>query len=253
MKLDIGKFTKNVEITSSEELVLKYIINNVDKVMAMGVRGVAKENYTSTSTVMRLAKKLGYTGFVDLAYHIISMSGTRQGVEREDKNAFIGSDKDTFLQYVTEQDISNFISILKNINHKVIFIYATGFSSLIANYLNKKILVLGKKCIFATGSDSIGIFENNIMDIEALIVVSKSGETKVVLDKVNVAKNRGIKVVSFTKEVENSISKASDISFKILDINKLDDNNIYPNTFFPNLCMLIEYIIYKYYEYINMN
>lgn len=251
MKLYISKFTKNIEITESEESVLKYIINNVDKVMAMGVRGIAKENYTSTSTIMRLSKKLGYTGFVDLVYHILSMTGAQRSEKQQDENTFIGSDKYTFLQYITEGDISDFISILKNTKHKVIFIYATGFSSLIANYLNKKILVLGKKCIFATGSDSIGIFENNINDIEALIVVSKSGETKVVLDKVNLAKNKKIKVISFTNEIENSISNISDISFKILDINKLDDSNIYPNTFFPNLCMLIEYIIYKYYEYIN--
>ena len=253
MNFDIGKITRNKEITQTEELVLNYIINNVDKVMAMGVRGIAKENYTSTSTIMRLAKKLGYTGFVDLAYHIISMTSSPSKGEHKDENAFIGSNAGTFLEYVTEQDISHFISILKDIKHKVIFIYATGFSSLIANYLNKKILVLGKKCIFATGSDSIGIFENNIMDIEALIVVSKSGETKMVLDKVTISKNKKIKVISFTNELENSISKLSDISFRILDINKLDDNNIYPNTFFPNVCMLIEYIIYKYYEDINGN
>ncbi len=197
---------------------------------------------------MRLAKKLGYDGFVDMVYNIMPL------VSKEDKTLpsashdMEGVDLKALLKYISEEDIKAFIEILKNTKNKVIFIYATGFSKFIAEYLNNKFLIIGKKSILSSGSDSIGIFENNLEDMEVLIVVSKSGETKMVLDKVNTAKEKGIKVVSITREVENSISRASDINFKIFDMNKLDDRNYYPNTFFPNACMLVEYLIFRYFK-----
>ena len=36
---------------------------------------------------------------------------------------------------------------------------------MMAEYLAKKLLVLGIKCIFSDGADSIGVFENNLEDI----------------------------------------------------------------------------------------
>lgn len=56
MKVDLSKIVNNKKITPIEEQVLEYIINNIDSVMDLGVRGLAAENYTSTSTIMRLSK-----------------------------------------------------------------------------------------------------------------------------------------------------------------------------------------------------
>lgn len=128
---------------------------------------------------------------------------------------------------------------------KYIFIYARGYSEITGEYFNKKLLGVGIKSILI---DSKGSFENNLEDMETLIVISKSGETKEVLDKVQVAKKKNKVVISFTKEVENSISALSDISFKIFDMHKLDDSNVLPNSFFANMLMFMEYLIYRYYQ-----
>lgn len=105
----------------------------------------------------------------------------------------------------------------------------------------------------SNGTDSIGVFENNLDFISAIIVISKSGETPMVLNKVKTAKEHNIKVISFTNERENSISKLSDIRFKIKDTNKLDDRNLMPNTFFPKVLVLIELLVYEYYKKKNSN
>lgn len=127
------------------------------------------------------------------------------------------------------------------------------FSGIVAEYINKKLLVMGKRCILSNGTDSIGVFENNLDFISAIIVISKSGETPMVLNKVRTAKEHNIKVISFTNERENSISKLSDIRFKIKDTNKLDDRNLMPNTFFPKVLVLIELLVYEYYKKKNSN
>ncbi len=61
--MDISKFIQNKGLTEIEIEVLNYMIDNINDINKMGVRGVAKNNFTSTSTIMRLAKKLGYSGF----------------------------------------------------------------------------------------------------------------------------------------------------------------------------------------------
>ncbi len=69
--MDISKFIQNKGLTEIEIEVLNYMIDNINDINKMGVRGVAKNNFTSTSTIMRLAKKLGYSGFFRNAIQFI--------------------------------------------------------------------------------------------------------------------------------------------------------------------------------------
>ncbi len=57
MNLDISKIVDKYHLSKVEENILIYIINNIDHVKEIGVRGVAKEHYTSTTTIVNLAKK----------------------------------------------------------------------------------------------------------------------------------------------------------------------------------------------------
>ncbi|GKU27048.1 MurR/RpiR family transcriptional regulator [Clostridium folliculivorans] len=249
MKADLSKIVNNKKITALEEQVLEYIIDNIDNVMDIGVRGVAGENYTSTSTIMRLSKKLGFTGFIDMVYNIIPLVSNKNTGTVEKSEALIGTDINFLFKYIEEEHVNKFIELLTGGTKKYIFIYARGYSKIAGEYFNKKMLGIGIKSILI---DSIGSFENNLEDMEMLIVISKSGETKEVLDKVEVAKKKNKVVVSFTKEVENSISELSDVSFKIFDMHKLDDSNMLPNSFFANMLMFMEYLIYRYYEETNI-
>jgi DNA-binding MurR/RpiR family transcriptional regulator len=50
--------------------VLEYILKNIDDVLDKGVREIAQINYTSATTIIKLSKKLGYTGYVDMIYRL---------------------------------------------------------------------------------------------------------------------------------------------------------------------------------------
>lgn len=245
--MEIDKLIENTTLTELERNVLEYIILNIDNVMKMGVRGIAKANYTSTSTIMRLSKKMGNTGFVDMYYHLLPL--VKNGAYSAGVNEFLPKEQiNLLLKYISDKEINDFLDCLDTESYKFNFIYATGFSAIASEYLNKKLLVLGKRCILANGTDSVGVFENNLDSIEAMFVISKSGETKQVIDKVKTAKENKIKVVSFTGETENTISLLADVSFKIQGSSKLDDRNVMPNTFSPNLLLLFEFLVYKYYK-----
>ena len=66
MKFDIYKIADNYKLTETERQILEYILKNIDNVLDKGVREVAQANYTSATTIIKLSKKLGYTGYVDM-------------------------------------------------------------------------------------------------------------------------------------------------------------------------------------------
>ena len=243
---DISKLIQGKNLSELDEKIVHYIIEHIDDILEKGVRGVAKDNYTSPSTIIRLAKKLGYTGFIDLYYQILPMVKKTEGSQADNDEDFLRISQEDFFKENSREDIEQFIQQVLYLKQKYLFIYATGFSAIAAEYLYKKLLVLGKKTIIATGTDSIGVFENNLEDIGALIVISKSGETQLVIDKLLVAKEQNIFTVTFTKETTNRAAEISDLNFKIIDNNKLDDRNMLPNSFFPRLLMLVEFIFKTY-------
>jgi len=246
--IDISKLSKGKNLTELDVQILKYIVENIDTVLQKGVREIAKENYTSPATVIRLSKKLGYTGFVDMYYQLVPQVKKVELQPTEVIGDFPEIRPQDFFQYNTMEDFELFIEKVLHLKQSYIFIYATGFSAIAGEYLYKKLLVLGKKTIIASGTDSIGVFENNLEDIGALVVISKSGETQQVIDKLHAAKEHAIFTVSFTKETDNRAAEIADLNFKLFDTNKLDDRNMLPNIFFPRLLMLFEYILKVYFE-----
>ncbi len=246
--IDISKLIQGKNLTELDVQLLQYIIDNLDNVLQKGVRTIAKENYTSPATVIRLSKKMGYSGFVDMYYKLLPLVKKVDNPQNENIEDFLEITQGDFLTRNSLADIQTFIQRVLSLEQRYIFIYATGFSAIAAEYLYKKLLVLGRKTIFASGTDSIGVFENNLEDIGAFIVISKSGETQIVIDKLQAANEHDIFTVSFTKETDNRIAKLSHLNFKIMDHNKLDDRNMLPNRFFPSLMLFFEFIVKQYVE-----
>ena len=94
----------------------------------------------------------------------------------------------------------------------------------------------------------MGIFENSLDSIGLFLCVSKSGETAMVRDKIKTARENGVPTVAITGEQPNSVSQFADLWFRVEDHCKLDDQNVRPNTFFPQALMLAELIAYEYHR-----
>ena len=246
MATDLAKIIQGKSLSEAETKILEYMIKHMDTLLDKGVRQIAKENFTSPASIMRLSKKLGYSGFIDMYYQFLPLvkdsnieSSTAEWLS---KNNLIGE----IIQYNSEKDMESFATLLKNIQSKYIFIYATGFSAIIGEYMYKKLLVSGLKVIFATGTDSIAILESNIEGIGLFVTISKSGETVQVIEKMKYCKEKEIPMVTFTNELENTASLLSKIAFHIRDEEKLDDRNMLPNLFFAKILILFEYLMRIY-------
>jgi len=244
--LDLNKIVQGKSLTEIEANVLNYMVENMDTLLEKGVRQIARENYTSPSTIMRLTKKLGYSGFIDMYYQLVPMVQGKEKDSLSHEHVSSYNPLASVLRINTSKDMDSFVKLLKCAKSKIIFIYATGFSGIIGEYIYKKLLVSGQRVIFATGTDSIAILESNIDYIGMFMTISKSGETKQVIEKMRYCKNKGIPIVAFTNELENHAAQIADITLRVTDTEKLDDRNMAPNFFFAEILMLFEYLMRSY-------
>lgn len=248
MEVDITKLIQDKKLTDTERQVLEYILDHLDGALAQGVRDIARENYTSTSTIMRLSHKMGYAGFVDMCYKLRTLTQEHTEQISEAQNFLDGFNLDSLLEYNAYDQLKRCAQYIAGLNGKFIFVYATGFSGLVGNYLANKLTNMGRLCLFASGGDSVGIFENSLDSIGLFLCVSKSGETAMVRDKIKTARENGVPTVAITGEQPNSVSQFADLWFRVEDHCKLDDQNVRPNTFFPQALMLTELIAYEYHR-----
>lgn len=246
--MDIEKLIQDKKLTDTERQVLEYILAHLDHALAQGVRDIARRNYTSTSTIMRLAHKMGYDGFVDMCYKLRTLTQKHTEQISEAQNFLDGFSLDSLLAYNTYDQLKECARYIAELNGKFIFVYATGFSGLVGNYLANKLTNMGRLCLFASGGDSVGMFENSLNSMGLFVCVSKSGETALVRDKIKTAQENGVPTVAITGERPNSVSRYADLWFRVEDACQLDDQNVRPNPFFPQALMLAELIAYEYHR-----
>ena len=247
MEIDIEKLTCGVQLTDVERNVLEYLLKHLDQALKLGVRGVARENFTSTSTVMRLSRKLGYNGFIEMYYKLLgAVGGMNQGYEMNEGfiSNFEGKKAVSLENYQNLRQLAEKIYETKD----TVFIYGMGFSAMMASYLAKKLLVLGIKCILSDGADSIGIFENNMDSIGLFIAFSRSGRSPHVLNRVKTAEENAIYTVGFTHAGKSPLKEHCKCVIEVEDDNPLDDRNMKPTLYFVNTMMMIELLIYEYYR-----
>ncbi len=225
---DIYKFRGKYKLTESEEVAFNYIINNIDKSLEIGVRGVARECFTSTSVIMNLTKKLGYKGFIDMIYRIEKNYKLTETSKDINKGLCIN---------FTEEKKERFIELLINKRTNPIYFDGKGFSHTVATYLKQKFMVSG---YFAMMSGFLECVEKKQENTPTLIVVSKSGETPELKQLCERAIGFGVKVISFTGVENTSIGNISTINFLIENISLLDDRNLEYNDFYGNCILFFE-------------
>ena len=247
MNLDINKLTCTASLTDTERAVLEFLLTHIDEALKLGVRGVAKANFTSTSRVMRLSRKLGYNGFIEMYYKLLGAAGKGTPVYELNEgflSHFAGDGNVSMENYRSLRLAAQRI----HKTDQMVFIYGMGFSSMMAEYLAKKLLVLGIKCIFSDGADSIGVFENNLEDIGVFIAFSRSGRSPYVLNRVKMAEENSVFTMGFTNDGASPLKEYCSCVIEVPDDNPLDDRNMKPTLFFSKTITMIELLIYEYYQ-----
>lgn len=163
----------------SERLIFEYIQCHAHEISGISAKVIATETFTTTTSVNRVCKKMGYQSYTELRYQF-----SRDRLAAEPVNYVIGNEK--------EEVIAQLCSQLINSSH--IFLYSRGASLTSLNYLSRFLSLASLPHLILND-----IHQLTRVSRGTLVLISKSGETASLVEMARNALRKGLKVIAITK------------------------------------------------------
>lgn len=232
----VDRLFKNQNLSDLEIKVLEYMFASPEKIKKEGIRKLAKSNFTSTASIVRLAKKLGYSGYNELLFDVKRIAGNSKINITNNENGFSWSSK---------YPLSNLAEISKIYlnKDKYIYLYGEGFCEFVTGYLYRKLLVKKYNVILLHGLEIPIIHEKE--HNPTLIIISKSGENFSCIRKIKELNELGGHAVSITSNCNSNIGAISDVAISIPISHVADSKNEGFTTFYGDSINVLENLFNK--------
>lgn len=240
MNYDSYKLVNKYKLTETESKILDYLLMNIEDALNWNVRDVAQKNYSSPATVMKLAKKMNYTGYIDMVYRLYFAYHRTKEPQHELLEVSLSS----MFSRINDQIIEKFVKLLRSHQDDVVYVCGSGFSRPIAEYISMKLLVLGFNCIF---TDLFAVYQQHQQKGPGLVImISKSGETGNIIKIAERTQGSELSIILISATTEGRLSELADMTLVVSDENQLDDHNRQHNYFYSGSLFLVEYLMTLY-------
>lgn len=218
-------------MSHNERIVAKYLLNYKGNIHTLTANDIAKDTFVSASTVIRLSKKLGCNGWLDL----------REKIEKEKTYLELSyDDVDSnypFTQQDSIQKIASMIStllsetileterlfqhdnLIKAIQYlslaNSIYIFAMSHSSSMTYDFKYKMKTLYKRAHIINNRDDFIYILNTLTKNDCCIFISYSGESFNNLYITKYLKTRHYPCISITKYSDNTLVQVTDVHLYI--------------------------------------
>ena len=205
-------------MSKKERSVADYVLHYPKNVVEFTVKDLANESGVSEASVIRMCKRIGFSGYWTFRTLLARDIGFLQSVKDDQKEN--GNPDAINKIFETYSDMMQ--TIVKNLDKKVMYecvkimsecntvhIIASGDTSTLAQHMG---FVLGRIGIKAD-YNAIAEYYMNSINLAAhddiVVAISQSGITKAVIKGAELAKEKNIKVIALTS---NSSSKLAEIA-----------------------------------------
>ncbi len=228
----------NITLNDTEKKIVDYILQNYDHLGT--IKSISDELFMSPNTIVRLCKKLGYTGFSELKYTILQ-NQSQQNIDPSN-NYDIKEVFDYTLSINSLDKIRLAAKTIFDCNQLVIF--SLGLSHIVALDLLKKLVHLNKVVFAPDDRDCCKLYANNLQEGQVAMILSLSGNTDIMKNITYTAKAKDIPIVTLTGWGQNSVATLGDVNLFAF-YNKLSVNN-YDVSSRLGLYILTELIFQEY-------
>ena len=184
--------SSKLSLTKTDLIVCDYLIKNLNDIPNMTLLELASETYSSKSNILRLLKKLGFTGFTDFKYFLLAEETNK--VEQNYFNLILKKMESIDTNYISDK-FNEMVLLSDNI-----YIFATGREQEIQaqnleNYLLKAGFI-SAVVLLNVNSELTNVVISSLKKDDLIIIFSSKGD------------NDSIKLFfePFTKENSNIIT-----------------------------------------------
>lgn len=202
------------DLTKSEKKLVEYIKENLVLVKKYNVMDLADKSGVSAPSIIRLAKKLGYSGFLDMK---IDLNKSRNYLVKE--NTFLEKLLDNFKDKIfalpptiTLENILVIAKYIKNSN-KIMLICEGEFLNL-ERFVYSKILLTGKNVSLNLGEENNFKILQNFKKDDMVIVLSET-ISKTVKNLLENNKETGLNTIFIGERLKNDDRVLLDVDLDI--------------------------------------
>ena len=228
---------KTETLTSIEEKIVEYLQNNIEDLQKISTRTIAANTYCSTSAVVRLANRMGYSGYQELR---------EAWIRERDYLAASRTETDFNLPFSKEDSIMQTVSSIESVQKAAVedtaLLLRQEELKKIAECLNasEHILVLGFGAyvplaqVFQQKMSRIHKHvivqhhvgeENYQLDLltkkDCAVLISYSGENEVLIRAARLIQKKRIPIIALTSLGNNTLSGLADWTVRISSREKL--------------------------------
>lgn len=218
------RLSSEKNFTTSERKIANFFLEKPQLVIDATAEKIGKLTQTSSSAIVRFAKKMGYTGFpamkLDVAVAIKNTQNTHDLTEVEADESFANILEKTSARFKiipdviaaqnATEDFSQATSLIENARH--IFVYGVTASSLVAQDIQQKFTRIGLDVIYhADFHQMITTMQATATKQDLSIVISESGRTFEALNFKKISNDLGLKVIVLTNETNSEMTQDCDI------------------------------------------
>lgn len=206
------------QIFAAEKKVADFILQNPEKAVNANVSELAIFCGVSDATVIRLCKHIGYQGYYQLKICLSRDLGRRQGSEANLKTIKDDTVRGLFASFAADMiDVGKNLDpeILLNcanlvIRCNVVHLVAVGNTSPLAQDLGFRLGRAGVKCTYNMVPEYF-MNQVNLADPNDLVIaISQSGTSKQVVQAMELAKEKGLKIIAITGYRHSPVSSLAD-------------------------------------------
>lgn len=220
------KIKENIKnLSQSERKVANFITKAPTDIMFDTINELSEKVGTSTTTIMRLAGKLGYSGYTELQRDIQKflkdgkapqsrLASNLQNIEKDnlwtETVDFHTTQLQQFSNQVDEQTLDKAINLIENANNICCACVRSGLPA--GHYFSQNINRIKGNCnlIVADTSDWVDeVVSMNSKDV--LVAISYPRYAKRINDFVKIAKNKGVKIIIITDTFSSPLVDYADV------------------------------------------
>lgn len=134
-------------LSEDERKVITSIASHIERgEKRVGIQQIASENFLSTTSIVKMCKRLGFDGYSELYYHLSRQLASSEEKKPEDLKSLIDNYDDTL--------ITRFCALLMERRSGKVFTTGEGFSNIVGTYIMHRLAICGLRrltmCTFMT-------------------------------------------------------------------------------------------------------
>ncbi|MFI3141485.1 MAG: MurR/RpiR family transcriptional regulator [Clostridia bacterium] len=238
-------YEKEFKLNDTDDSIIEYIRENRENISKVSIQKIATDLFISPNAIMRLARKIGYSGFSELKYALQS-ENSPSDYKTVASRIFdkIPQNVARTLDVSDEAVSSDMVKLMDNAN-RILFV-GVGDSVYFCEMFGRYLRCLDKKVEYFHQIHDSEYIAQQYTEGDLIVVISASGKTERLVTLARKAQKRGVKTVCMTHYGANPLSKVCDMQVCFWGEKRIVNN--YNVTDYIGLMMCIRSICEQFWK-----